>query len=303
MPTAVSPDRTSGTPQISDLPPLREIIARHGLGARRSLGQHFLLDLNLTHRIAQSAGQLTNMTVIEIGPGPGGLTRSLLAASAGRIVAVEQDSRCVLALQDLKMTFPKTLEVIEADALNFRPDSIVGPDEKCIIVANLPYNIATRLLINWLRDLANIKSMTLMFQKEVAERIAASPGTSSYGRLSVVSQWLCDTKCLFDIPPQAFVPPPKVTSTLIQLIPKSAPVMPVAFATLEAVTRAAFGQRRKMLRSSLKSLTAEPKKLLAIAGIQSDRRAETLTVAEFCILAQAHENLTQGNFNTPPAGV
>ena len=294
MPTAVSPEQNSDTPTISGLPPLREIIARHGLAARRSLGQHFLLDLNLTHRIARAAGPLTNKFVIEIGPGPGGLTRSLLDAGAKKIVAVERDPRCILALQDLKMAFPETLDVIQADALDFRPGSIMGPDDKCIIVANLPYNIATPLLINWLRDLANIDSMTLMFQKEVADRIAASPGTSSYGRLSVVSQWLCDTKCLFDIPPQAFVPPPKVTSTLIQLIPKPAPVMPVAFSTLEALTRAAFGQRRKMLRSSLKNLTAAPEKLLATAGIQSDRRAETLTVAEFCALAQAHEKLTGG---------
>ncbi len=294
MPAAVSTDKISDTPKKSGLPPLRDVIARHGLAARRSLGQHFLLDLNLTHRIARAAGQLTNMTVIEIGPGPGGLTRSLLDAGAKRVVAVERDPRCILALQDLKVAFPKTLEVIEADALEFRPGSIIGPNDKCIIVANLPYNIATRLLINWLGDLTNIKSMTLMFQKEVAERIASSPGTSSYGRLSVVSQWLCDTKCLFDIPPKAFVPPPKITSTVIQLVPKSAPAMPVEFSTLEALTRAAFGQRSKMLRSSLKILTAEPERLLAIAGIQSDRRAETLTVAEFCTLAQAHEKLTRG---------
>jgi len=294
MPAAVSPDQISDTPKISSLPPLRDVIARHGLAARRSLGQHFLLDLNLTQRIARAAGPLTNMTVVEIGPGPGGLTRSLLDSGAQRVVAVERDARCILALQDLKMAYPGTLEVIEADALDFRPGSVIGQGDKCIIVANLPYNIATPLLIRWLRDLSKIKSLTLMFQKEVAERICGSPGTSSYGRLSVISQWLCDTKRLFDIPPQAFVPPPKVTSTLIQLVPKAAPVMPLAFSTLETLTRAAFGQRRKMLRSSLKSLTAEPEKLLAIAGIQSDRRAETLSIAEFCTLAQAYENLTPG---------
>jgi 16S rRNA (adenine1518-N6/adenine1519-N6)-dimethyltransferase len=294
MQTAVSPDQISDAAKLSTLPPLRDVIARHGLAARRSLGQHFLLDMNLTQRIAGSAGQLTNTTVIEIGPGPGGLTRALLDAGAKKIVAVERDPRCILALQDLKTIFPKTLEIIEADALEFRPGSILGPEDKCIIVANLPYNIATRLLINWLRDLTNIESMTLMFQKEVAARIAGSPGASSYGRLSVISQWLCDTKCLFDVPPQAFVPPPKVTSTLIRLVPKSAPVMPVAFSTLEALTRAAFGQRRKMLRSSLKSLTAEPEILLANTGIQSDRRAETLTVAEFCSLAQAYDTLNSG---------
>ena len=304
MPNAVSPDQNSDTAGISNLPPLRDVITRHGLGARRSLGQHFLLDLNLTHRIARAAGGLTDKTVIEIGPGPGGLTRSLLDCGAQRVVAVERDPRCILALQDLKTAFPATLELVNADALEFLPGSVVGPNDECIIVANLPYNIATRLLINWLRDLTNIKSMTLMFQKEVAERITASPGTSSYGRLSIVTQWLCDTKRLFDIPPQAFVPPPKITSTLIQLIPKSAPMMPVAFSALEALTRAAFGQRRKMLRSSLKTLTAEPEKLLAAAGIQPDRRAETLTVAEFCTLAQLYENKSGGkDSNTLPAGV
>ena len=299
----MSPEKISNTPDISSLPPLRDVIARYGLAPRRSLGQHFLLDSNLTHRIALAAGQVTNKTVIEIGPGPGGLTRSLLQTDAKRIIAVERDTRCILALQDLKQVYPKKLELIEAVALDFQIRSIIEPNEKCIIIANLPYNIATPLLINWLRDLTHIKSMTLMFQKEVADRIAGGPGTSSYGRLSVVSQWLCDTKCLFDIPPRAFVPPPKVTSTVIQLIPRSLPVTQTEFSELEALTRAAFGQRRKMLRSSLKSLTAEPEKLLAVAGIQSDRRAETLSVAEFCTLAQAHKNLSKGTSSIPLADV
>jgi 16S rRNA (adenine1518-N6/adenine1519-N6)-dimethyltransferase len=302
MPAAVSPEQFSDITKTSTLPPLRDVIAQYGLAARRSLGQHFLLDLNLTQRIARAAGPLTNKTVIEIGPGPGGLTRALLDAGADRIVAVERDPRCILALQDLKTAFPETLEIIEADALNFQPGSVIEPDDKCVIVANLPYNIATKLLINWLRDLAKIDSMTLMFQKEVAARIAASPGSSSYGRLSVVSQWLCDADYLFEIPARAFVPPPKVTSTLIRLVPKFAPIMPVAFSSLEALTRAAFGQRRKMLRSSLKSLTAETELLLAKAGIQSDRRAETLTVAEFCSLAQTYEYISQGKISIPPAG-
>jgi len=289
MPTAVSPDQISGPRENSSLPPLRDVISRHGLAARRSLGQHFLLDSNLTHRIARAAGQLADRTVIEIGPGPGGLTRSLLAAGARKVVAVERDSRCIPALQELETAFPGRLELVATDALEFQPGRVVAAKGKSIIVANLPYNIATALLINWLRDLSNIESMTLMFQKEVAERIVAYPGTSSYGRLSVVSQWLCDVKCLFDIPPRAFVPPPKVTSTLVQLVPKAAPVGPLAFTALEDLTRAAFGQRRKMLRSSLKTLTADPERLLASAGIQSDRRAETLTVAEFCSLAQAYE--------------
>jgi 16S rRNA (adenine1518-N6/adenine1519-N6)-dimethyltransferase len=289
MPTAVSPEPTA------DLPPLRNIIHNFGLGARHSLGQHFLLDLNLTDRIAKAAGPQADTTVIEIGPGPGGLTRSLLNTDARRVIAVERDPRCVLALQGLKQAYPNRLDIIEADALKFQLGTFIAPDEKCLIVANLPYNIATALLINWLRELGNIESMTLMFQKEVAERIAAIPSTSSYGRLSVVSQWLCETRCLFDIPRQAFVPPPKVTSTLIQLVPKPMDVTPAEFSTLEDVTRAAFGQRRKMLRSSLKSLTAEPGKLLAKANIQSDRRAETLSIAEFCTLAAAHEAMRKSS--------
>ena len=297
------PDKIIGNFEISDLPPLRDVIARHELGARRSLGQHFLLDLNLTQRIARAAGDLAGKTVIEIGPGPGGLTRALLESDAERVVAIERDPRCILALQDLKTAYPNSLEIIEGDALELQPGSVAAANAKCIIIANLPYNIATRLLINWLRDISNIESMTLMFQKEVATRIASSPGTSSYGRLSVVSQWLCETRCLFDIPPRAFVPPPKVTSTVIQLVPRPNPILPVTFSTLEALTRAAFGQRRKMLRSSLKSLTESPETLLASVGIKSDRRAETLTVAEFCSLAQAYEKTNHREANNPPAGV
>jgi 16S rRNA (adenine1518-N6/adenine1519-N6)-dimethyltransferase len=293
MPAAVSPDRISDPSKLPSLPPLREVIARHGLAARRSLGQHFLLDLNLTRRIAGAAGPLNDATVIEIGPGPGGLTRALLETGAARIVAVERDPRCIAALQELQDACPGVLEVIEADALAFRPASVLGAGEKCVIVANLPYNLATPLLIGWLRDLSAIRCMTLMFQKEVAERITSRPGAASYGRLSVVSQWLCEARLLFDIPPRAFVPPPKVTSTLVQLVPKAEGVVPVAFETIEALTRAAFGQRRKMLRSSLKGLTGDPEKLLAAAGIRPDRRAETLTVADFCALARAQEHCTR----------
>lgn len=290
--TAVSPDRISDATNVElDLPPLRDVISRYGLAARRSMGQHFLLDGNLTNRIAQSAAPLAGMTIVEIGPGPGGLTRSLLASDAARVVAVERDKRFIPPMQDLKNFYPDRLEIIEADALTLNPRSFSEAGEKIIIVANLPYNIATPLLINWLRAIDDIKSMTLMFQKEVADRIVAAPGTGSYGRLSVISQWLCETVALFDIQPQAFVPPPKVTSTVVQFTPRAGSATSPKFTTLEAVTRSAFGQRRKMLRSSLKSLTTNSGDLLALANIESDRRAETLSVTEFSELALAYEDL------------
>ncbi|MBT5459546.1 MAG: 16S rRNA (adenine(1518)-N(6)/adenine(1519)-N(6))-dimethyltransferase RsmA, partial [Rhodospirillaceae bacterium] len=248
----MSPDPASDAPTAVTLPPLREIIAQYGLGARRSLGQHFLFDLNLTRRIAREAGPLTGRTVVEIGPGPGGLTRSLLESDAKRIVAIERDARCIEALGILTAAYPERLEIVEADALTVNPAAAAGTDEPCIIVANLPYNIGTRLLIDWLRDLAGIQSMTLMFQKEVADRILAPPGASGFGRLSVITQWLCDVRRLFDIPAQAFVPPPKVQSTVIQLTPRQEPLAPAEFKDVEAITAAAFGQRRKMLRSALR---------------------------------------------------
>ncbi|MBT5050566.1 MAG: 16S rRNA (adenine(1518)-N(6)/adenine(1519)-N(6))-dimethyltransferase RsmA [Rhodospirillaceae bacterium] len=283
----MSPDPASDAPTAVTLPPLREIIAQYGLGARRSLGQHFLFDLNLTRRIAREAGPLTGRTVVEIGPGPGGLTRSLLESDAKRIVAIERDARCIEALGILTAAYPERLEIVEADALTVNPAAAAGTDEPCIIVANLPYNIGTRLLIDWLRDLAGIQSMTLMFQKEVADRILAPPGASGFGRLSVITQWLCDVRRLFDIPAQAFVPPPKVQSTVIQLTPRQEPLAPAEFKDVEAITAAAFGQRRKMLRSALRSLDVDALPLLEAAGIRPDLRAETLSVEEFCALARA----------------
>ena len=283
----MSPETVSSGASADTLPPLREIIKKYGLGARRSLGQHFLFDLNLTRRIAREAGPLTGKTIVEIGPGPGGLTRSLLESDAKKVVAIERDSRCIDALGELTAAYPNRLEIVEADALTTPPASVVGSGEPCIVVANLPYNIGTRLLIDWLRDLDRIDSLTLMFQKEVADRILAPPGGSAFGRLSVVTQWLCTARRLFDVPAQAFVPPPKVASTVLQLVPRTEPLAPAVFTDLETITAAAFGQRRKMLRSALKSLKLDTLSLLDAAEIRPDLRAETLSVEQFCALARA----------------
>ena len=268
----------------ADLAPLRQVIARHGIGARRSLGQHFLFDLNLTQRIARAAGDLAGVTVIEIGPGPGGLTRALLAAGAGRIIAIERDERCAGALGELAAVYPGRLELILADALTVPAGRLGTPPRR--IVANLPYNVATPLLLGWLADIAAFDRLILMFQKEVALRLTAAPGSRDYGRLSVITQWLTEPKRLFDIPPQAFTPPPKVTSSVVELRPRPAPIA-ADRRTLERVTAAAFGQRRKMLRHSLRALGGDPAALLATAGIPGTARAEELAVAEFCALARA----------------
>jgi len=268
----------------ADLAPLRQVIARHGIGARRSLGQHFLLDLNLTQRIARAAGDLAGVTVIEIGPGPGGLTRALFAAGAGRIIAIERDERCAGALDELAGAYPGRLEVIMADALTVPAGRLGTPPRR--IVANLPYNVATPLLLGWLADIASFDRLVLMFQKEVALRLTAAPGRRDYGRLSVIAQWLTESKRLFDIPPQAFTPPPKVTSSVVELRPRPAPLA-ADRRTLERVTAAAFGQRRKMLRHSLRALGGDPAALLEAAGIAGTARAEELAVADFCALARA----------------
>jgi 16S rRNA (adenine1518-N6/adenine1519-N6)-dimethyltransferase len=266
------------------LPPLREVIARHGLGARRALGQHFLLDLNLTRRIARAAGDLTHATVIEVGPGPGGLTRALLECGAQRVIAIERDERCVPALAEIAAAFPDRLETVVADALAVDAASLGEPPRK--IVANLPYNVATALLLHWLPTLRAFESLTLMFQKEVADRLTARPRSKDYGRLSVITQWLAETRRLFDIPARAFTPPPKVTSTVVELRPRLAPLYPADMATLERVTAAAFGQRRKMLRQSLRSLTPDAATLLARAEVPETARAEELDVDAFCRLAR-----------------
>jgi len=271
----------------SGLPPLREIIARHGIAARKSLGQNFILDLNLTRRIARAAGPLDRAIVIEIGPGPGGLTRALLEEGAARIVAIERDPRCLAALAELASRHPGRLELVAGDALALDPVTLTEPPRK--IVANLPYNIATALLLRWLDRIADYQSLTLMFQREVAERLVAAPRTPAYGRLSVIVQWLTEPRILFDLPPRAFVPPPRVTSSVVLLTPRPRPLAPASKPILERVTAAAFGQRRKMLRSSLKTLGVPVEPLLAQTAIAPTARAEELSVAQFCALARALE--------------
>ena len=283
MTSARAPDPADGG-QAAALPPLSAVIARHDLQPKRALGQHFLLDPGLCGRIARAARLRSSAVVLEVGPGPGGLTRALLAAGAARVVAVEKDRRCVAALGELAARYPGRLEVIEGDALAFDVATL-GPARTCI-VANLPYNVGTRLLLRWLERVERIESMTLMFQKEVAQRIAATGGRD-YGGLSVRVQWLCACERLFDVSPRAFVPPPAVTSAVVRLVPREAPLAPADPDALDAVTRAAFGQRRKMLRRALRSLVPDPQALLQSAGISPEARAEALTVAEFCALARA----------------
>ena len=272
---------------IDALPPLREVIRRHGLSARKSLGQNFLLDLNLTGRIARAAGPLKDVTVLEIGPGPGGLTRALLAEGAARVIAVERDERAVGALGEIAAHYPGRLHIVSGDALAFdiAPWLGQGPIR---VVANLPYNIATPLLVSWLTAEPWppwYDRLVLMFQREVAERIVAPPGSKTYGRLSVLTGWRAQAKILFDIAPSAFVPPPKVTSSLLQLLPRRTP-LPCDRRALERVTEAAFGQRRKMLRQSLKQLGIDPIPLLETAGLDPTARAEDIAVEGFVALAR-----------------
>jgi 16S rRNA (adenine1518-N6/adenine1519-N6)-dimethyltransferase len=272
---------------IDDLPPLRDVIKQHALSARKSLGQNFLLDLNLTARIARAAAPLEDATIIEVGPGPGGLTRALLALGARRVIAVERDERALAALEDISKRYKGRLEIVSGDATTFDPRPLLG-SERAKIVANLPYNIATPLLIGWLSiepwppwyDM-----MVLMFQREVAERIVARENDEAYGRLAVLSNWRAETKILFDISPAAFVPQPKVTSSVVRLVPRAAPE-PCDRRMLEQVAAAAFGQRRKMLRQSLKSLGADPARLAAAAHVDSTRRAETIPVSGFVAMAR-----------------
>ncbi len=263
------------------LPPLRDVIKRFGLDARKKLGQHFLLDLNLTARIARAAGDLKSGTVIEVGPGPGGLTRALLEAGCPRVIAIERDPRCVEALAELGAAYPGRLEIMEADALAIDIAGLGMRPRR--IVANLPYNVATPLLIGWLRQISEIDGLTLMFQKEVADRLTAEPNCKAYGRLSVITQWLCDVRPEFDVARTAFTPPPKVDSSVVTLTPRPEPLGAARMKTLEQVTATAFGQRRKMLRASLKPLGIDLESL----GIDPTARAETLTPEQFSAIARA----------------
>jgi 16S rRNA (adenine1518-N6/adenine1519-N6)-dimethyltransferase len=269
------------------LPPLRDVIRRHELSARKSLGQNFLLDLNLTGRIARAAGPLAGVTLLEIGPGPGGLTRALLTEGAARVIAVERDERAIAALGEIAEHYPDRLTIVSGDALSFDMGPYLG-NGPMRVVANLPYNIATALLVSWLTVEPWppwYDRLTLMFQREVAERIVAKPGSKVYGRLSVLAGWRTEAKILFDIAPSAFVPPPKVTSSLVQLVPRQNP-LPCERRALERVTEAAFGQRRKMLRQSLKQLGVDPIPLLEKAGIDQTARAEDSPVEGFVALAR-----------------
>jgi 16S rRNA (adenine1518-N6/adenine1519-N6)-dimethyltransferase len=282
----MSEDKSLGT---DGLPPLREVVRKHGLEPKKSLGQNFLFDLNLTGRIARSAGPLEGVTVVEIGPGPGGLTRALLAEGAKRVIAIERDSRALPALAEIAAHHPGRLDVIDADALRFDPVPLIGTGP-VRVVANLPYNIGTPLLVGWLTGAAWPpwwESLTLMFQREVAERIVADEGDrANYGRLGVLCGWRTEAHILFDVAPSAFVPPPKVTSSIVRLTPRRDP-LPCSVQALETVTRAAFGQRRKMLRQSLKAAVPDPARLLAAAGIPETARAEEVPVSAFVAMAQA----------------
>jgi 16S rRNA (adenine1518-N6/adenine1519-N6)-dimethyltransferase len=276
---------------IDSLPPLREVIAVHGLSAKKSLGQNFLLDLNLTAKIARAAGDLADADVLEIGPGPGGLTRGLLAEGARRVLAVEKDARCLPALAEIAAAYPGRLEVINADALDLDPRDRLTPPIK--IVANLPYNVGTELLTRWLdppRWPPYWESLTLMFQREVAERIVAHPGSKAYGRLAILAQWRCEARIVMELPPEAFTPPPKVRSAVVHLSALPSPRYPADARILQAVVAKAFNQRRKMLRASLKGLKPDIEDRLLSAGIKPTDRAETVDLERFCALARLLED-------------
>ena len=278
------------------LPSLRDVMARYGLEPKKSLGQNFILDGNITAKIVRAAGDLSGCHAVEVGPGPGGLTRALLHSDAESVIALEKDDRCCAALAELEAAAIKPLKIIPADALEADVTQLAAAPRA--VVANLPYNVATPLLVGWLQairqDATAFRSLTLMFQKEVADRIVAQPGSKAYGRLSVMSQWVCHAQPMFDLPPSVFTPPPKVTSTVVRLTPRDKPLVDVSWQEMEQVVAKAFGQRRKMLRSALKGLAIAPEALLAGAGINPEERAERLTVAQFGALAQQLSNGKSG---------
>ncbi len=272
---------------IDGLPPLREVIAAHGLRARKSLGQNFLLDLNLTAKIARQAGDLTACDVLEVGPGPGGLTRGLLAEGARHVLAVEKDARCLTALAEIAAAYPGRLTVVEGDAMEI--DALARLTPPIRIVANLPYNVGTELLVRWLTPKVwppAWESLTLMFQREVAQRIVAQPGSKAYGRLAILAQWRCDARLVMDLPPEAFTPPPKVRSAVVHLTALPAPRFPADAAMLSKVVAAAFNQRRKMLRAALRGLAPDIEEMLTAAGIPPTARAEEIGIEGFCRLAR-----------------
>lgn len=286
---------------MADLPPLREVIRELGLTAKKSLGQNFILDLNLTGRIARSAGPLDGITVVEIGPGPGGLTRALLSEGAAQVIAIEKDARCLPALEAIAAHWPDRLQIVQGDALTIDWPALLTSGEKVRIVANLPYSVATPLLVGWLKTNPWPPwwdRMVLMFQREVADRIVASPGGKAYGRLAILSQWRCETRILFNLPARAFTPPPKVDSAVVAFYPRAVPFDAGNAEMLERLTAAAFGQRRKMLRASLKGL-AGAVDMLREMGIDTSSRAEQLSVANFCRLSAA---LTGSQRQTPASG-
>lgn len=273
---------------IDTLPPLREVIATHGLSAKKALGQNFLLDLNLTAKIARTAGDLGSCDVLEVGPGPGGLTRGLLAEGARRVVAIEKDARCLPALEQIAARYPGRLEVINADALALDWSAHLTPPVK--VVSNLPYNVGTELLVRWLTPPAwppVWQSLTLMFQREVADRIVAQPGSKAYGRLAILAQWRCEARIALTLPPEAFTPPPKVHSAVVHLRALPAPRFPADQAVLERVVAKAFNQRRKMLRAALKGLTPDIEDRILAAGLSPTERAEQVSIEGFCALARA----------------
>ncbi|WP_294609771.1 16S rRNA (adenine(1518)-N(6)/adenine(1519)-N(6))-dimethyltransferase RsmA [uncultured Roseovarius sp.] len=281
--------------RIDTLPPLSEVIATHGLAARKSLGQNFILDLNLTARIARLAGDLTECDVLEIGPGPGGLTRGLLAEGARRVLAIEKDARCMPALQEISDAMPGRLQVINADALDLDPLQYLTPPIR--VVANLPYNVGTELLIRWLtpKDWPPFwQSLTLMFQREVAERIIAQPGSKAYGRLALLSQWRATPRIVLGLPPEAFTPPPKVSSAVVHFEALSEPRFPADPKILERVVARAFNQRRKMLRAALKGSAPDIEDRLIAAGIKPTDRAETVGLEQFCALARRMPGGSEG---------
>ena len=293
-------DETGFSARLAALPSLRQVMTQHRIEPRRALGQHFLLDLNLTSRIARAGlavgyASWRKGSVIEIGPGPGGLTRALLSNGAAQVIAIEKDSRAIAALAELATIAQERLSIIEADALMLDVTRLGETPRR--IIANLPYNIASQLLVRWLEALYTtpncLESLTLMFQKEMACRLIASPGSADYGRLAVLTHWLCEGKRLFDLSPQAFTPPPRVISTLIQLTPRPAPLYPASLMALQKVVGAAFGQRRKMLRTALKTLGIDALELLTTAGIAPTRRGESLDLEEFCVLARLFEKQTE----------